>query len=433
MQIKKNSIGFILLGLIFISFNFNLVGDYNQIYDSKNIVIKSSDDEWTKDALYRINNSQDWLIIPNIQGNGSVENPYLIEDQIFDGNRTYKNIFYVENSSVNVIFENCTFMNASYSSGSFPYGAFKMQSSQNILFDNCSFNRNHGTAGIFGNNCTNITINNSLFNDSNNHIYLTYCKTINLVNNNLFDCINKAIILTGCSNGTVISNYIQDGLYGITIIYNTSHIFIADNIIKNVKYVGILFYRAEASSFISIVNNSIVGCESGSGIRLHGNYQKVSNNHILNNFENGIELASFGNCSHSIIENNHFENNGYNGIYLISCINTSIRGNFISNNARNGINIQYSHNTTIEDNKIESNLFYGIFAVNSTNLVIRNNEYDSNQQGDERLININSTIAIEDEKIDLAQYFPNPAVPLLFSFLLVGIILIVYKKEMNKK
>jgi len=191
---------------------------------------------------------------------------------------------------------------------------------------------------------------------------------------------NVTIDASGFSNGIFIENSNVYFIIKNCVVYNAS---IRGIRLKNVDH-GIIY------------NNTC--SQNPNGIYLGScDYNNITNNYIINNFVNGIELSSF--CSSNTISGNIAINNNKNGIVLRQeCLfnnitnntvightrsgiliqgesnNNNIKSNTVNDNPGNGISLYWSHQNNVSVNIISHNKRYGILLLEeSSNNVISQN------------------------------------------------------------
>jgi len=191
------------------------------------------------------------------------------------------------------------------------------------------------------------SVNNNI---SHNQIYH------NNIGINLWECF--------CDNrhpNTIRWNNISNNSIGINFdVWRNTNNIISDNIIfKN--------------------NQGIMTSEiAGSGIITIGN--KIFNNTIFNNKENGIFLKAGSNSLLNRIEDNKIFSNGGNGILFIYARLNTISGNNITSNDGSGIVVQNSILTSIYKNTISNNNDVGIYLIYSTQNTIKKNNFFNNSK-----------------------------------------------------
>ncbi|MHA2287245.1 MAG: NosD domain-containing protein [Promethearchaeota archaeon] len=307
---------------------------------------------WSKTAF-----DNDWC-----RGNGSRNNPYIIENVTINGQGSGKCIEII-NSDVFFIIRNCTLSNSgsvadndaaiklrftnngklvnnniSYN----PYGILLQYSyfnniSKNIIRDNFYLGLE-----LMGSDHNDISFNNFSFNNNAIHFDTAWYNTIykNIINYNF----NYGLHLYVVRNTTISKNKIHNNTNsGIYLDYLSFWNTINQNEIYDNQYFGIETSNSQTS--------------------------EISENNITNNL-NGIFLIKT--YSIRLFENN-VSNNRINGIYILDSYDISITNNLVSNNEENGIYLENTNYSDIVENKIFDNLI-GIHLVQSNyNNIIGNN------------------------------------------------------------
>ncbi|MGQ4876294.1 MAG: NosD domain-containing protein [Promethearchaeia archaeon] len=310
--------------LVLLIFVFNLIIFVNSLinYNSeKNITLNPSKNDnelisedlksskyWDNFTFIHIKNnwtngvSKGW-----IKGDGSYNNPYIIENMTIDatGSPTGCGILIEDSKNDYFIIRNCTIKN----SGVNIYdGGIKILNSAN------------GT--IINNNCS---------------------------NNNKF-----GIILYQSKNATVYNNTINNNAYGIGLFGGNKKNQLSQNIIRSNSKCGI---NITLSANNSINGNNINSSTANCGISLF----KSSRNNFTQNIINGqkIGILIFNNSNNNTFYKNNIVNNSNYGVWIktdtLSCGDNLFYNNSFSNPGSSAINARddYSNNwnNTIIGNK----------------------------------------------------------------------------------
>ncbi len=159
----------------------------------------------------------------------------------------------------------------------------------------------------------------------------------------------------------------QGGQYGIEIRDSNVQFIIRNCIVTNV--LGISY---EAAIHLDNTNNGIImnnNCSySNVGITLYENCRnnKVINNVIHNNSDDGIDIYQTYSNPDNVIINNRIENNTQTGIEVLSGYNLVIQNNNIRVN-EHGLHIYDCDNTKVLNNNFEENSYDGIWFGNNNN------------------------------------------------------------------
>lgn len=338
-----------------------------QNVDTKSTILKSSDftpgpiliDDanpnlnWSKTAT---NNA--WL-----SGNGSKENPYIIESVTIDRSGSPGNCIEVRNSEAYFIIRGSTLSKSWYRTSPYViYAGIKLNNVKNGKIEDCVISNDNGY-GIFLTNSQNNTVYKSTAN--NNKYYGLYIAASlnnisdNTVQNNRDDGIVVAGSYNLISNNTVSNNYysrtpnLPEHGHGINLQWAGKN-NITGNIVYNNEKAGIYL---KDSSQNTLFSNVVFG-NGVFNIRLDGKYGSVNSNNITSNTITNSKWGISLNGKFNIILGNIIENAEFGNIQLwLSHFNT-ITGNLIKN--RRGIWIKESDNNEIYKNNV-SDGWVGIY------------------------------------------------------------------------
>lgn len=241
---------------------------------------------------FRINSNADFPPYANGGGDGSIGNPWILENYDIDGTG-YGYCIYIGNATNHFIVRNSYLRNAS-GVGTMPYFY-----NAGIILYNCD------TGTVFNNTC----ISNNL-----HGVYLRESQNANVMNNTVKSNGEHGILLHESSNSIVHNNTVyQNGYTGILIYFNSDSNEVYDNNASHNNDVGI--YLAYADNCIA--RDNIASYNNGYGIRaLFANTNTIFHNYILNNtiqaLDNGINQWDNGYPSGG----NYWS--GYTGIDVMS-------------------------------------------------------------------------------------------------------------------
>ncbi len=291
---------------------------YNPLdLDNKNITnIFSS--ALLEDSPIFINGNEELASFCTI-GNGSSDNPYIIEN--YSINAAESDGIRIQNVNLYLIIRNC-------------------------IIENGSVNYH---CGIKLESCAHITIMNNtlLYNQYGIFLYSSYNNTIinNIAKFNFFEGIT--IDETSNSNNIINNTIVKNDHYGI-FIHKSSFNFVKDNLCRNNGFDG-----------ISLIESS------------NSNY--FLSNIIEDNKHNGIYI--YTSCINNTFFGITIKNNTWEGIYIgLQCNQNTIKKNLITNNIGRGIKIENnSSSNLIVDNIIKKNNREGVLVDNSDSNIIENN------------------------------------------------------------
>ncbi len=350
-------------------------------------------------------------------GNGSISNPYIIEDLIINGGNTVSCIE-IRDSGVYFIIRSCTLYNSGFTPTPYKAGIFlENVNNGTIIRNNISYNGGHGISltnseyNVIEDNLIsdnygrgiaimmshfNFAINNSLYRNGQN-IYLDESNYNQIYNNTVRDTpTNGGIVMwSGCSFNNLSYNIIDNDLwFGIydsqgnhntifrnlisnttdtgILLTNNNNCSIIENIVENNQNNGIVI---EKSNNMTVTDNS-VSKNLGSGLTFRGTTTTQFHKILRNNFTYNDWGLSVSFTQHSLISSNNISHNINNGLFVVGWNNT-ITKNTITNNGQ-GLFMNFGDNNNITQNNISNNLGYGINTDGGHFNLIYNNIFYGN-------------------------------------------------------
>jgi len=271
----------------------------------------------------RINNYSEFTPENGVTGgNGTAENPYIIEGWEIDGGE-YTYCIYIGNTTCHFEIRNCRLYNSS--------------NDGLILF-----------------NVTNGTINNTLISEN----------------------IRYGIYLENATNITINYSSITSSMKGIKFFKSTNNVLYHNQIYSNTQE-GILLFSSRHNNIF----NNIIRSNSWDGISLSSSTNNLlENNTVIDNAYDGIFI---NNSTHNTLKNNTVSENIV-GILLKKSNHNHIENNSLKLNKKpsiifpypSGLIIQQSNNNTVNNSYITNNSF-GIFILSSYDNLIYNNYFDN--------------------------------------------------------
>jgi len=311
--------------------------------------VKSST-SWSNFTHIHITGS-DWSTVENydwVQGNGSWDNPYIIENITIDAGSspTGSGILIESSTSVYFIIRNCVVTNSISESGW--YGGIKL------------LNTNNGK----------------------------------LINNDCSHNDKVGIVLSGSSNNTVEANIVDynidpatesDQGYGIVVADSSYNNTIHNNHAFYNKRDGIIVYTGSAMNNLTYNNCSHNG-RTGIHLLYCGSDNIVANNQLTENAGTQVSKANLrvdGSHGNFLWYNNASNGqSGTHGIHINSAHDNELLGNIANNNAGRGIYLYNSDYNKLHSNTANSNQ-YGIYLYSSSDYnEIYYNTYQDNTYED---------------------------------------------------
>ncbi|MHA1338819.1 MAG: right-handed parallel beta-helix repeat-containing protein [Promethearchaeota archaeon] len=280
----------------------------NLVYDiftnkSENLKISPS----TSTGIIDINNNSMFSSYANGGGNGTRQNPWLIENLTLSCDNSTLALIRIKNTTDFFIIKNCLLVGGGNA-------IFLEDVSNGLVQNNNITNTTYSSIYIAGLS-ENITIEKNKISQSIKQfsvacILVDYAKNVSIIGNEIFNNTHfgeSAIKFRDASNGTVSSNIIYNNIFDGIIFGHCYDMIVKNNTIFNVTN-GIY---PQSSWNITLLSNQIYN--NYIGIRITGieNYT-IYFNTIYNNSKFGIELRKVKNFNisfNNFIENGIIENN----------------------------------------------------------------------------------------------------------------------------
>ncbi|MBN1801469.1 MAG: right-handed parallel beta-helix repeat-containing protein [Candidatus Lokiarchaeota archaeon] len=291
-----------------------------------------------------------------LSGNGTSDDPYVIEDIEIDGQYNYHCIR-IENSIAHFVVRNCTFVNGPlWDSRDFEYGGgirlFNVSNGQ-LIENNCSYN----DYGIFMEDCAENTLfGNDLYYNFDDAIVIWDCNNIDVLENNVIFNEGRGIYFEFSDNCNILENEVHSNLvYGLDL-YELDNSVVTNNNISNngffipdggVSSVGINIDCCHFNDFVrNTVSDQLIG-GIGEGIKILGSNDNYFFMNDINHNGDGILITyGFDDSKNNIFFGNNVTNNMNYGamIEYSSSNNTFYCNNFVNNT------IHARDSTSIDDN-----------------------------------------------------------------------------------
>ena len=288
----------------------------------------------------------------NWPGNGTLNFPYIIENNYLSISSSNTNAISIQNTDVYFIIKNNTLESSGYSgSGIYLYNVTNSLISNNTIIS--SYN------GIYLDHAyDNSIINNTITNTTRYGIYLYISKNDTLKYNTN---INSRYYIYGSDKSNITNNKLLNSI--IQMDYPKNNCLINNTFING----GLSFQGSSMTDFLQLnvennsvndkplkflksVSNQTITGDFGQLILINATDSIVKLN-TLSLTSNAIQLYY---CMNSIVENNTLVNNLYAGIYLYYSLNITVRNNILQNNSY-GLNSFYITNCSIYSNNASGN------------------------------------------------------------------------------
>ncbi len=315
-------------------------------------------------------------------GVGSKNDPYIIENRIFDGNSSGTALL-LNRTDAFLIIRNCTFIN----SGSWiDESGLELVYSHNVFLvrNYASYNKGNGIRVDHSKNVT-IFENEASYNDRDGISLDTYGEFCNITSNVMRYNKGSAIFMltyTGnlISKNTMVGNGISLSMadYGIdTLIIETSNTINGKPVYFYYNMTGLVpanYTNAGQVILFDCHYSVIQGVDvSGGSVGIFLGYCThidITNNTARHNTFYGIYIAY---SDHNSISSNDLSYNIKEGLYMVYANRNVVRGNLFSYNRAHGLYVLYSVENTIIQNHALKNNYAGIHLSGSNDSIISEN------------------------------------------------------------
>ncbi len=324
-------------------------------YDSHDPIRIDSNSDFSEKA-----NSEGW------KGNGSADNPYIIENYDIDGSDAGYCI-YIGNTTVHFIIRNCTVHHASGNSWTYHWNSgIVLYDVENGVVDNNTVEYNTGSGIYVFISDYNRISNNTISSNSDYGIYLD--SSYNVVENNSIADNDWGVYLSSSNNSLSNNAFVNDSIEmsGFTASYWASHEIDTTNTVNGKP---IYYIKNEENMTLSESSGEVilVSCKN---VTVEGQELNKGSIGAIVAFSSGCRLmnitASF---------------NGHYGIHLYSSDNTTVYGCNASSNGENGILMDGSNWNDIVGCSFTSNADESIYLDSSSNNTISDNTVKNSGEG----------------------------------------------------
>ena len=297
MKRAKIKIFLISIILIYFSFGVNHLFDYNQNSSNESV-----------NELFSIRSSWD-------SGNGTYENPYILENKTFLGGSS--NGYSLTNVNYYFIIRNCTFIGSGSAVDN--AGLWLVGVENGIIINNTFTSCQNGIlfSSQLGNCRNNVVINNTFEGNINGIMIKSLARKINITANK-FRNNGDGIEIAGCNENYISNNFARFNSDGIHISNGQNNKIVGNNIAHCTNFGIYLEY--------SYNDNTIIGNRlSNNDIGILCDYSRnsiISRNTITSNTW-GIWFQS--NANNNVVYNNTFTVNGEH-VHIINSVNSFDNG-----------------------------------------------------------------------------------------------------------
>jgi parallel beta-helix repeat protein len=332
-------------------------------------------------------NFTDTAVLEGWDGNGTIENPFIIENLAIDSGGTAISCISIRSTTVNFIIRNCYLTGASTSPGAGVslYNVYQWKIENNT----CNNNRfgiyiNQSIQGVAANN----TCNNNYYG-----IYLVELSQSNNMINNTCNSNYYGIFQEDYSEGNTITDCICNGNaeYGIyfgimsggntvtntTCKYNDYGVYCEENSVN--IFTNCIFdsNTVDGAFFLHSTYGSLINCtcnNNGIGIYLASG---CANGTLISNTANGNDFGIITSSIAGTLINNSCNYNTDSGM-IIENGEQLISRNTCNYNGRYGIRLYGFYDSTLDRNVASYNTGYGVFAQGGTRNTIVDNIFNNN-------------------------------------------------------
>ncbi|MHA1988327.1 MAG: right-handed parallel beta-helix repeat-containing protein [Promethearchaeota archaeon] len=346
----KNVVIILIIGLIFpliLTYNFNFKDSYQ--YNTVKPKTSAIYDFIIIDALASTNTTfygnwswarvQPWCTV----GNGTKENPYIIEDVTIIYPPAI-DCLTIKNSRKYFTVRNCTLKDIPVAS----FAGIRLENITNAnIIDNQVYNNSYGI------NCLNVNNSQLISNNCSDNIqygiFLQNCNYNNISGNTANGNDNEGIQISNCNNNTISENIANNNdAIGITLFMDCAYNTLSGNIANGNNF-GIYL---DTDNHFNLISGNTANDNNIDGIIIDqtSNFNNISGN-TANRNSYGLYFGY--QCNNNMISGNTFYDNE-EGIYFDGeCNFNQISGNIVNNNTYDGIYMYESDYNTISNNFVD--------------------------------------------------------------------------------
>ncbi|MEM3397380.1 MAG: NosD domain-containing protein [Thermoplasmata archaeon] len=269
----------------------------------------SPNSPWRSSGPLHINGNNEFIYIAQTNGwpgNGTAENPYIVEGYEFNGNGGGYALW-IENTDLYFVLKNCKLWNATFQY-TYPYGPAVMLSA----VSNATIEHNILTKSKYGvkfqGGCKNIrisenTVTETYFGVFGEDIDASYIK----VWSNIVSANNEGVVFYHAQQSEIRNNTILLNSIGITLSGGRA-ILIAENFVHHNYYHGI---SISGASHLNVIRSNIIANNGNCGITIWGDSDSntIVYNTIADNNGYGVSISE-SSSGNKVYGNNFYRNNG---------------------------------------------------------------------------------------------------------------------------
>ncbi len=331
-------------------------------------------------------------------GNGTSENPYLIQNMSFSNISPNGYSIFIKNTAKFFVISNNAIVanndgiyleNITSGTAIIEYNIFKnivnyenaglrVYYSDGIKIENNSFEKFYYAIHLYYSDES--LIQNNSFTSCRYSIRGSYTAETMIQSNIIFQCDEGIRIFSSpysiISNNTIIlPGYYRTSAYDFAISVDRSdYSEISTNYIYERMQEGIL---CSESQYCFIYNNTIDRTEVGIKIEYYSHYTTVLENYCSRSLAYNLHIE---NSDYVTASKNNFSESAFDGIFFNYISKALILGNDIISSGINGIYLRKSFEIYIGQNYIAKSKFNGIYSTNSSDSVISYNYFFDNTE-----------------------------------------------------
>ncbi len=371
---RKNSTYLLIILVIILLTNYNFRILSKSEPNSSSFITSFSDIYITSDVDF-----QNLML----QGNGTLEEPYLIENLVFTNESVSGFSIYIKGTTKHFSILNCVFgaknggiylENIAPSTAIMAHNKFgsiideecsgiEIANAQGARIVNCTFDRYYYAISEYDSFETSIQNNNFLL---CNYGVLGFNISSTNISSNFMSKCDRGIVLHDSPNSFITNNTIMArGTYQsfssdyTILVDDCDNTEISSNYLTDRLTAGINCIESE---YCFIYNNSIDRTTSCITTEYSSDYTTILENHCTRSLGNGLSISG---CEFLTVSQNNISESSSTGLFLDNVVNSIIINNDLVSSGFYGINLRKSHEVAIGQNYIARN-YMGIFSDNSS-------------------------------------------------------------------